>query len=127
MGVTLARGLIGGIGVLMILGGIGVAAVVGPAGSLVSALMLFLPGAILVAAVLLERTRYRSLHAERTGDGVGAGGGEPRAPEPRFRPSDERFVDPTTGVPMRVWVDASTGERRYVPARHGRSSSKCRA
>jgi hypothetical protein len=27
----------------------------------------------------------------------------------------ERFVDPTTGVPMQVWVDPATGERRYVP------------
>ena len=115
MGVTLARGLIGGLGVLMILGGIGVVAVMGPAGSLFSALMLLIPGAVLVAAVLLERTRYRSLHAEHNGDGVGLGGGETGAPEPRFRPSDERFVDPTTGVPMRVWIDASTGERRYVP------------
>jgi hypothetical protein len=115
VGVLVARVLIGALGVLMILGGIGVAAVTGPAGSLMSALMLFIPGAIMVAAVILERTRYRSLHAERTGDGYGQGGGETSALEPRFRPSDERFVDPTTGVPMRVWLDPTTGERRYVP------------
>ena len=115
MGVLVARVLIGALGVLMILGGIAVAAVTGPGGSLLSALMLFVPGAIMIVAVLLERTRYRSLHAERTGDGVGLGGGETQAPEPRFRPSDERFVDPTSGVPMRVWIDPATGERRYVP------------
>lgn len=115
MGVTIARVLIGALGVLMILGGIGLAAVTGPGGSLVSALTLFVPGAVILAAVLLERTRYRSLHAERTGDGSGVGGGETAAPEPRFRPSEERFVDPTTGVPIRVWVDPATGERRYVP------------
>lgn len=115
MGVQLARGLIGVVGLLLILGGIATAAVGGPGGSLVAALTLFIPGAFLVAAVLLERTRYRSLHAERTGDGHGPGGGETRAVEPRFRPSDERFVDPTTGVAMRVWVDPATGERRYVP------------
>jgi hypothetical protein len=114
VGVTLARGLIGGFGVLLILAGIGAAAVTGP-GGIVSALTLFVPGAVMVAAVLLERTRYRSLHAERTGDTHGPGGGENRAPEPRFRPTEERFVDPTTGVAMRVWVDPSTGERRYVP------------
>jgi hypothetical protein len=113
--VTLARALIGGVGVLMLLGGIAVAAVAGPGGSLVSALTLFIPGAVLVAGVLLERTRYRSLHAERTGDGIGLGGGEPGALDARFRPSEERFVDPTTGVPMRVWVDPQSGERRYVP------------
>jgi hypothetical protein len=115
LGVLLARGLIGGFGLLLIIAGIATAAISGPGGSLVSALTLFIPGAFLVAAVLLERTRYRSLNAERTGDGHGPGGGETHAVEPRFRPSEERFVDPTTGVPMRVWVDPATGDRRYVP------------
>lgn len=115
MGVTLARGLIAAFGFLLILAGIATAAVTGPGGSLMAALVLFVPGAVIVIGVLLERTRYRSLHAERTGDLHGPGGGEPRAPEPRFRPTEERFVDPTTRVAMRVWVDPSTGERRYVP------------
>lgn len=113
MGVAVIRGLIGGIGLLLMLGGIGVAAG-GPAGDLFAALFLFVPGALLVAAALLERLRYRSLAAERSGDGHGPGGGESALPEPRFRPTDERFVDPTTGVPMRVYVDPATGERRYV-------------
>ncbi|HEY3334767.1 MAG TPA: hypothetical protein VGK16_05960 [Candidatus Limnocylindrales bacterium] len=115
MGVAIARVLIGGFGLLLILGGIGVAALTGPGGDMVSALSLFVPGAIIIAAVALERTRYRSLHAERTGDAHGPGGGEPHQPDPRFRPTVERFVDPTTGVPMQVWVDPATGERRYVP------------
>ena len=34
--------------------------------------------------------------------------------EPRFRPTAEVFVDPTTGHRMRVLVDPRTGERRYV-------------
>ena len=33
--------------------------------------------------------------------------------EPRFTPTTERFVDPTTGLAMRVYVDAASGERRY--------------
>ena len=80
-------------------------------------------GGIMVVAVLLERTRYRSLHAERTGDGVGPGGGEPGAPEPRFRPSDERFVDPTTGRPdaglarSRRPASGGTSRRAEVRAR----------
>jgi hypothetical protein len=115
VGVTIARFLIGAAGGMMILGGIAVAAVGGPGGGLLPALYLFLPGAVLIAAVVLERTRYRSLTADRAGDGTGPGGGEPGAPEPRFRPTGERFVDPTTSVPMRVFVDAATGERRYVP------------
>ena len=115
MGVALARILVGGMGVLFLLGGTALAAVAGPGGDLLSALFLFVPGIVMIGAVILERTRYRSLHAERSGDGAGPGGGEPRAPEPRFRPTDERFVDPTTHVAMRVWVDPATGERRYVP------------
>ena len=35
--------------------------------------------------------------------------------EPRFQPTAEVFVDPTTHVRMRVFVDPVTGERRYVP------------
>ena len=115
MTVALVRIVVGAIGVLLLLGGIAVVAVSGPGGSLFSALFLFVPGAVAIAAVVLERTRYRSLHAESTGAGHGPGGGEPAPPEPRFRPTDERFVDPTTDVPMRVWLDPATGERRYVP------------
>jgi hypothetical protein len=113
MGVSLARLLIGGFGLLLILGGIAVAAL--PiAGDRLSALWLFGCGAVLLAGVMLERTRYRSLHAEHTGDGHGPGGGETTRLEARFRPTEERFVDPTTGVPMRVWIDSKSGERRYV-------------
>jgi hypothetical protein len=113
--VVVARVLVGILGVLFILGGIGLAAVTGPGGSLASALFLFVPGALMIAAVILERTRYRSLRAERSGAEPGPGGGEHGAPEPRFQRTDERFVDPTTRVAMRVWVDPATGERRYVP------------
>ena len=114
MGVTVARGIIGGFGVVLIVGGIALIAIPGPGGDLLGALFGVIPGVILVAAVLLERTRYRSLKAENTGEMHGPGGGEPGLPSDRFRPTDERFVDPTTGTPMRVWVDPTTGERRYV-------------
>lgn len=117
MGVTLVRGLIGGFGGLLMLGGIGLMAIPGSQGDLLGALVLFVPGAILVAGVLLERTRYRSLDAEVSGAGHGPGGGEAALPDRRFRPTEERFVDPTTGVPMRVWVDPTTGDRRYVAER----------
>lgn len=117
MGVALARWLIGGLGALMMLGGIAIAATPLSGGDLFGALFMFIPGAVLVAAVALERTRYRSLHAELSGDGHGPGGGETGLPDGRFRPTEERFVDPTTGVPMRVWVDPASGDRRYVPER----------
>ncbi|HYO42936.1 MAG TPA: hypothetical protein VES19_07015 [Candidatus Limnocylindrales bacterium] len=115
MGVLLARVLVGAFGLLLVLGGIVVAAVTGPGGSLMAALTLFIPGIVVIVAVVLERTRYRSLHADQTGVGHGPGGGEPTAPEPRFQPTGEHFLDPTTRVALRVWVDPATGERRYVP------------
>ncbi len=115
MGVSLARMLLGGVGLLLIVAGIAVVAIPGPGGDRITALWLFGCGAVLLAGVMLERTRYRSLNAERTGDGHGPGGGETTRLEARFRPTEERFVDPTTGVPMRVWIDPKTGERRYVP------------
>jgi hypothetical protein len=30
-----------------------------------------------------------------------------------FRPTDEQFVDPTSGERLRVYIDPATGERRY--------------
>jgi hypothetical protein len=114
MATALGRVLVGGLGLVMILGGIAVAAAGGRGADLVSALFLFLPGAVMIAAVVLERTRYRSLQAEKTGDAHGPGGGETAPPDGRFRPTEERFVDPTTGVAMQVWIDPASGERRYV-------------
>jgi hypothetical protein len=115
VGVAVARVLVGAFGLLLIVGGIAIMAVGGPGAGLTAALTFFIPGAVLLVAVVIERTRYRSLHAERTGDLHGPGGGEPHPPEPRFQPTGERFVDPTTHVAMRVWADPTTGERRYVP------------
>jgi hypothetical protein len=117
VGVAIARGLIGALGALMILGAIALAATPVTTGDRIGALFMAVPGLILVAGVLLERTRYRSLHAELTGDGHGPGGGETGRPDGRFRATDERFLDPTTQVAMRVWVDPATGERRYVAER----------
>jgi hypothetical protein len=114
MGVSIARGLIGGLGVLLLLGGVALAAAAGRGADLFAVVFLVVPGAILVIAALIERLRYRSLAADRQGDDHGPGGGEPAVPESRFRPTDERFVDPTTGIAMRVFLDPRTGERRYV-------------
>ena len=108
MGVTLARGLIGGLGVVLVVAGL-VVATAGPGGDVLAILFLVLPGVILIVAAIFERLRYRSLTADGPGDEYGPGGSEP-AP-------DEQFVDPTTGVRMRVFLDPTTGERRYVAER----------
>ena len=70
-------------------------------------------GAVVLVAVILERSRYRSEAAERSDATPGPGGGEPSAPGAPFRPTDEVFVDPTSGQRLRVYLDPATGERRY--------------
>jgi hypothetical protein len=72
-------------------------------------------GVALVVGALIERMRYRSAAADGVAAPPGPGGGEPtdQPMEPRFQRTDERFIDPTTSVSMRVWVDPDTGERRY--------------
>lgn len=115
MGVQLARVLIAVFGVALILGAVAVAAVAGPAGFF-GAAMLFGTGAVLLVGAAIERLRYRSLPADRAGHPTGPGGGEPEDArmETRFQPTPETFLDPTTHRRMRVFVDARTGERRYV-------------
>lgn len=112
---AVVRGAIIVFGVFMMLGGLGLITT-GPALGLGGGLELVVIGGFLVVVVAIERQRYRSGAAELTNAVPGPGGGEPRdAPvDPRFRPSTERFVDPTTGAQMRVLVDPKTGERRYV-------------
>jgi hypothetical protein len=98
------------VGALIALAGLAVAAVGGPGG-----LWLAGVGAAIVIAVTIERNRYRSDAADAALEPIGPGGGEPRGTiEPRFRPTEELFVDPTTKTTMRVHVDPRTGERRYV-------------
>jgi hypothetical protein len=79
-----------------------------------ASLWLIVSGGVLMIVAVLERRRYRSEEAESSNDPIGPGGGETEAVEPRFRPTDEVFVDPTTKRTMRVLVDPRTGERRYV-------------
>ena len=109
----IVRALILGLGALLILGGFAAIAVGGWVG--LWGLWLVVGGLVIVAAVLLERRRYRSVAAEVGPEPPGPGGGEPldQPLEPRFSPTTERFVDPTTGESMRVWVDAASGDRRY--------------
>jgi hypothetical protein len=113
-GFTLFRGLLLVVGAVMVLAGFAILT----AGGIVGAppgLWLVATGGVLMVVAVLERTRYRSEAAERANEPAGPGGGEtPGVVEPRFRPTDEVFVDPTTGRRMRVLLDPRTGERRYV-------------
>jgi hypothetical protein len=64
----------------------------------------FLPlafyAALLCALALFERGRYRSA---------------PFAPGVHGTPTGESFFDPSTGAPIRVYYDATTGARDYRP------------
>ena len=106
------RVLVAVVAVLMLLGGLA-ALTVESAG--VSGLWLVIAAAVILVALAIERNRYRSEEAERSFEATGPGGGEPSGSiEPRFRRTEETFVDPTTGTTMRVFLDGRTGERRYV-------------
>jgi hypothetical protein len=110
----LIRGAIIVLGVVTMLAGLASIVAVPEVG--VAGLWTVAIGAFLVIVPLIERQRYRSEAAEKRNESPGPGGGEVRdsAIEPRFRPTAEVFVDPTTGHQMRVLVDPHTGERRYV-------------
>ena len=93
----------------------GLFAVVGGGPPALTGIWLLILGGAGMIAVAFERTRYRSEAAELTGDPAGAAGVDTGPPDPRFKPTEERFIDPTTRRRLRVWVDPITGERRYRP------------
>jgi hypothetical protein len=113
VGANLIRGIIIVLGTLMAVGGLVAVSIGGQMA--VAGVWALVVGLVVVAATLLERSRYRSTQAELSLEAPGPGGGEPtdRPMEPRFRRTDERFIDPTTHIPMVVWLDPETGERRY--------------
>ena len=112
-GLAIVRVLLAFVGVLMLLGGLALIVSGGPGAF--GGLWLIITGGIFLIAVALERLRYRSEQADRAGAPPGPGGGETLdAPmEQRFRRTDEFFEDPTSRRRMRVWLDPTTGERRY--------------
>lgn len=112
---AVVRGALVVLGLLAMLAGVGVIAAL-PGDGTLPGLQLVGFGAFLVVIVAVERHRYRSDSAERANEPAGLGGGEPSGGqiEPRFRPTAELFIDPTTRQRMRVHIDPSNGERRYV-------------
>ena len=99
------------IGALIALGGF--AAALGDGSNVAVGVEAIGLGAGLMVAAVLQRSRYRSGHAERQHDDPGPGGGEDGLLEPRFLPTTEIFVAPTSHRLMRVFTDPRTGERRY--------------
>ena len=108
--VRVLMALAGALGLL-----VGLALIVGGGADAVGGLWLVFTGGVLLLVVAFERFRYRSEAADPIGSPPGPGGGERLdAPmEARFRRTDELFEDPTSRQRMRVWLDPTTGERRY--------------
>lgn len=109
----IGRGLILILGVLLVLGGL--VAVSAGTEAAISGVWAVVIGLVMIVVALVERFRYRSEFADRSGLPIGPGGGEPTTQplEGRFRRTPEVFVDPTSDRRMRVWLDEQTGERRY--------------
>jgi hypothetical protein len=84
-------------------------------GLAITGLLTMLGGLVGLAVVAFERMRYHSEADEPVAPRMGSPGGEPAGQplEPRFRPTGEVFIDPTTTRRMRVYLDPATGERRY--------------
>jgi hypothetical protein len=114
-GFGLARIVVLLLGLSLLIGGIALVAIAGAAGT-ITGLWVGASGIVVIIAALLERVRYRSEATDRSGPETGPAGGEPLGTrlDPRFRRSEEVFVDPTSGHRMRVWLDPTSGERRYV-------------
>jgi membrane protein implicated in regulation of membrane protease activity len=57
-------------------------------------------GAVLLAAIVYERFRYKPLASASPGSG--------------WQRTSERFVDPDSGKTVTVYLQPSSGERQYV-------------
>jgi hypothetical protein len=114
-GFGVARLIVLAVGLTMAVAGLALIGF-GGTGAWITGVWLVGIGVAFMIGTLIERVRYRSEAADRSGEPHGPGGGEPvgAAIEPRFRRSDEVFIDPTSSRTMRVWVDPGSGERRYV-------------
>jgi len=108
----LARLLVLLIGAAIVVGGVAIIAI----GGLITGLILVIVGAAVGVVGFFERPRYRPEEEPQAPVAGWAAAGDATSLEPRFQPTEEVFVDPSTGRRMRVFLDPETGERRYRPA-----------
>lgn len=86
----------------------------GDVGLMLTGLVTAAVGVAGIVIIAVERLRYASEASEPPSTPHLPGGDDPgEALEPRFRATDEVFIDPSSGRTMRVYLDAATGERRY--------------
>src|SRR5450631_352989 len=90
------RGAVIAIGVLCLLGGLlSLTFHIGPL-----ALVFLMWGVVLIGSIVYERYRYKPI--------------EQSLPGSSWVETTERFIDDETGEPVTVYVQAATGERKYV-------------
>ena len=58
------------------------------------------PGVLLLLAILFERRGYKRIMDD--------------VPGPDWQPTGERFLDPSSGMPVEVYFQPATGKRAYV-------------
>jgi hypothetical protein len=68
-------------------------------------------GSLILIGTLFERWRYRRIEEPSNG---------------RWQRTDEKFIDPSTGSPVEVLFDPTTGERRYVAGKSGEAKDPAR-
>lgn len=102
--VVALRGVVGVVGVVLLVAGL---AVIASKTFPIEGLWLVAMGLAGIVVMLLERGRYRAGGEASSSGAV--------APGARFKPTDEIFVDPTSGQRTRVLIDPASGERRYEP------------
>ncbi len=92
------------LGGLLLLGALA-AALTGVFAALLPSLLI--GGLLLVLGLAIERWRYKPVRRER--------------PDPRWKDTGERFVDPESGQLTAVYFDPARGERHYLAEDDGAS------
>jgi hypothetical protein len=92
------RVVVGAVGALM--AAVGLLVLLAGGASAWAGLYPLVLGLVAIASALFERSRYWP--GRSRGDA-------------QLTPTDERFIDPTSGQRTRVWIDPASGERTYLP------------
>lgn len=89
-------------GAVLVLAGIGIGVGFGAlvAGYIPLALICLFWGVLLLGGTLFERHRYKAVLTQ--------------APDAGWERTTERFIDDKTGLPVTVYINPTSGERRYV-------------
>jgi len=118
-GLGILRGIMLALGGVALVGGL-LLVLAGGTDGVASGIWLIVTGSVVLLAVVFERTRYRSEHAERTPRLPARAAARRRARRWSRGSSPGRgLVDPTSRRRMRVWLDRSGGSGATGPRTDG--------